>query len=178
MQYKKLTGIVLKKQNYREADQILTVWTKEAGKVRVLAKSIRLPKSKLVYAVTDLGVSEIEITGKHLPVLINAKSIRQFMSLREELQKTAIGLYAAELMLKMTADEHPNQTAFNLLSDFLIYLDQPEYFPTDYELLDKFSLNLLACLGFKFPEVSNPTHTTINKFIEYIIERPVWMTKF
>lgn len=171
MKYKKLTGIILKKQNYKEADQILTIWTKELGKVRVLAKSIRMPKSKLAYAVSDLSHAEIDIVDSGLPVLIGAKSIQQFRTLNEDLQKMAIGFYAAELILKMTADEHPNLPAFNLLSDFLIDLDQPEYMASDYELLDKFSLDLLDSLGFKFPEGKNPDHSTINKFIEYILER-------
>ena len=171
MKYKKLTGVILKKQNYKEADQILTVWTKEAGKVRVLAKSLRLPKSKLNYAVQDLGLSEIDTVGSQLPVLIGAKCIRQFGSLREDLQKIAIGFYAAELMLKMTADEHPNETAFLLLKDFLYNLDKPTYSAQDFGLLDSFSLDLLDALGFKFPQGPNPNHTDINKFIEYILER-------
>jgi recombinational DNA repair protein (RecF pathway) len=91
--------------------------------------------------------------------------------LRDDLQKTAIGFYAAELMMKMTADEHPNVPAYNLLSEFLVNLDQPEYNPVDYVLLDRFCLDLLDVLGFKFPEEKNPDHSTINKFIEYILER-------
>src|SRR6185436_11737651 len=98
MRYKKLTGIILKKQNYKEADQILTVWTREAGKVRLLAKGLRRPVSKLNYALPDLGVSELHFTGNNLPVLIAAKPIRQFQSLSQDLQKTIIGFYAAELM--------------------------------------------------------------------------------
>jgi len=191
MKYKKLTGIILKKQNYREADQILTVWTKEAGKIRVLAKSIRKPASKLAYSVQDLGIAQIDIVGSKLPVLIGAKPIRQFQSLREDLQKTAIGLYGAELMLKMTADEHPNDQAYELLSDFLHDLDRLDYSVKYYPLLECFSLELLEYLGFKIPQDLNRqqvmemesdeierVHGTINKFIEYVLERPIWMTKF
>ncbi len=171
MKYKKHTGIILKKQNYKEADQILTLWTKDSGKVRVLAKSIRLPKSKLAYAVGDLSLCEIDTAGGDFPVLIGAKPLRQYKSIQEDLQKIVIGFYAAELMLKMTADEHPNEIAFDLLSEFLKDLDHPEYFAKDYALLDKFSLDLLETLGFKLPQEKEVDHTTINKFIEYILER-------
>jgi DNA repair protein RecO (recombination protein O) len=185
MKYKKLTGIVLKKQNYKEADQILTIWTREAGKVRVLAKSIRLPKSKLAYAVGDLSLAAIDIAGRHsLPVLIGAKPISQFSNLRQDLQKTIIGLYAAELMLKMTADEHPNQKAFELLSDFLHDLEKLDYSVKYHPLLECFSLSLLESLGFKMPQNLDreqiikmdlnqieEIHRKINKFIEYILER-------
>src|SRR6185436_20401217 len=155
MKYKKLTGIILKKTNYKEADQILTVWTRQAGKIRVLAKSIRMPKSKLAYSVQDLGLAEIEVVGTGLPVLIGAKSVRSFTSLRKDLKKTVIGLHAAELMLKMTADEHPNTIAFDLLSDFLHELDRLDYSVKYYPLLECFSLDLLDTLGFKIPQDVN-----------------------
>jgi DNA repair protein RecO (recombination protein O) len=171
MKYKKLTGIILKKQNYKEADQILTLWTKDAGKVRILAKSIRLPKSKLAYAVSDLSLVEVDIVGGSLPVLIGSKPIRQFKTLHEDLQKMATGFYAAELILKMTADEHPNLSAYSLLSDFLQELDRAGQTVDDHQLLDRFSLDLLDALGFKFPDDKTPDHVTIHKFIEYILER-------
>src|SRR5947207_421239 len=101
MKYKKLRGIILKKQNYKEADQIVSVWTHEAGKIRVLAKSLRLPKSKMAYAMQDLSEVELDIVGKSLPTLIGVKPIRHFLGLHKDLKKTAIAFYGAELMLKM-----------------------------------------------------------------------------
>ena len=184
MRYTKLTGVVLKKQNYKEADQIITVWTRELGKVRCLAKSIRLPKSKLAHAVGELGLCEIDLAGGNLPVLIGAKPMRQFQTLREDLQKTVIGFYAAELMLKLTADEHPNETAFDLLLQFLENLELSDYSVRYYPLLECFSLDLLDAFGFKMPQDLDSekvmamnsdqieeTHRSINRFIEYILER-------
>lgn len=171
MRYKKLTGIILKKTNYREADQIITAWTKQMGKVRFLARGVRLPKSKLVYSLQDLSLVELEITGsKHLPTLINAKTLKVFRLLRQDLMKIIVGLYAAELMLKMTGDEHPNLPAFNLLLDFL---EQLNISPDDLEMyfaLDQFSLELMSVLGFKAPKQVK-THRQIKDFIESILER-------
>lgn len=191
MNYKKYSAVVLKKQNYKEADQILTLWTREAGKVRVLAKSIRMPKSKLAYAVGDLSLTEIDVAGRGLPVLIGAKPVRSFNSVRQDLQKMIIGLRAAELILKMTADEHPNPVAFDLLAEFLQQLDVTDYSSRYHPLLECFSLDLLETLGFKMPQNVNTKqilemnsdqieeiHSTINQFIEYILERPIWMIKF
>lgn len=198
MKYKKLTGIVLKKQNYREADQIVSCWTREAGKIRVLAKSLRMPKSKLAYAMQDLSEVEIHSVGRSLPTLIGAKPLRQFCSLRQDLKKTAIAFYGAELMLKMTADEHPNQLAYDLMIEFLSTLDELDYSVRYYPLLECFSVKLLDSLGFQIPNnlhadlnlLSNlefkkfkhvaiesdtveQLHSVINKFIEYILERNI-----
>lgn len=148
MQYKKFQGIVLKKQNYREADQIITVWTEEAGKIRCLAKGLRLPKSKLAYSLQDLSHVAIEVAGRNLPTLISAQVLQQFQTLCEDLKKAAIAFYAAELMLKITADESPNAQSFAILKDFLHCLDDVDYSVRYYPLLESFSLKLLESLGF------------------------------
>src|SRR3989338_8131522 len=109
MKYRKFTGIVLKKQNYREADQIVTVWTRENGKVRFLAKGLRKPTSKLNYNLQDLSFVSFEVAGsKHLPTLISVVMSRSFKHLRSDLNKIGSAIFAAELMLRMTADEQPN----------------------------------------------------------------------
>ncbi len=169
MKYKKLTGIILKKQNYREADQIVTSWTKELGKVRFLAKAVRRPASKLNHCLIDLSEVELELTGSHLPTLIGAKTIRQFRSLHEDLKKAAVGFYVAELMLKMTADEHPNILVYELLADFLQQVNEQDVFDK-HALVDRFALDLAQHLGFGSPKKSD-THRDVNKFIEYILER-------
>jgi DNA repair protein RecO (recombination protein O) len=171
MPYKKLTGIILKKQNYREADQIVSVWTREAGKIRIMARSIRKPASKLNFAMQDLSEVEIYSTGSSLPTLIGAKPIRQFTSLSRDLKKTAAAFYAAELMLKMTADEHPNFQAYELLSDFLGQLESQSA-ANDYFLIDNFALGLASVLGFGSPGNSS-SHNDVNKFLEYILERRI-----
>lgn len=160
---------MLKKQNYREADQIVSAWTRQAGKIRVLAKSLRKPSSKLNYAMQDLSEVEIHCAGNNLPTLTGANPIRQFQSLVQDLKKTAVAFYAAELMLKMTADEHPNPQAYDLLSDFLGELEQQPVV-NGYFLIDGFALGLASVLGFGKPAKAD-SHNDVNKFIEYIIER-------
>lgn len=171
MKYKKLTGIILKKQNYREADQIVSIWTREAGKVRVLARGLRKSSSKLNYACQDLSEAVLDITGRGLPTLIGVRPIRQFKSLQQDLKKTAIAFYAAELMLKMTADEHPNVRAYDLLVDFLGKLEE-QTVANDYLLIDSFALSLTQVLGFGTPKTAN-SHSEVTKFIEYILERSI-----
>jgi len=173
MKYKKLTGIILKKQNYGEADQIISLWTREAGKVRVLAKSLRKNSSKLAFACQDLSIVEINIVGNTLPTLIGAKPLQHFRNFALDLKKTANAFYAAELMMKITADEHPNEFAYDLLANFFTDLDQSSSSNFD-SLLNSFCLNLLDNMGFKIPEEKQVVdHSTINKFIEYIIEHNI-----
>lgn len=173
MKYKKLTGIILKKQNYREADQIVSLWTAEAGKVRFLARGVRLPKSKLCYCLQDLSEVTVELAGNHLPTLIGAKPIQQFQTLHKDLKKMAMGFYASELMLKMTADEHPNLRAYELLARFLQELDKSDMSNRSNmsdRAADEFALDLAQVLGFGAPKKSE-THHDVRQFIETVIER-------
>ncbi len=164
MKYKKLTGIVLKKQNYREADQIVTLWTREAGKVRVMARGLRHGKSKLSYSMQDLSLVDFETAGnRSLPSLVAAKSTKNFINLRDDLSKTVAAFYATELMLKMTADEQPNSDAYELLLSFLEHLNSSMPVQVQpYSIVDSFSLKLLASLGFSFENaqtsMSLPSH--------------------
>jgi len=172
MKYKKLTGIILKKNNYREADQILTVWTRQAGKIRVMGKSLRLPKSKLAANLTELTLIEFEVAGrKNLPTVISAECINHFKNLRQDLMKMASAFYSAELMLKMTADEHPNEQAFNLMTDFLTHLNQVDSVQ-QYSLIDAFALDLARLLGFGTPQKAR-SHIDVRNFIENLIERSI-----
>jgi DNA repair protein RecO (recombination protein O) len=176
MKYKKLTGIILKKQNYKEADQIITLWTREAGKVRVMAKSLRLPKSKLCSSMQDLGLVEIDLAGRgNLMTLIGAKLIRQHSRLITSLAKASQGFYAAELIMKMTADEQPNESVFNLLTAFLEKIDQEHVDSLAHA--DEFALNVAEILGFGIPEkVSN--HRDVVNFVEDILERELKSNAF
>ncbi len=176
MKYKKLTGVILKKQNYREADQIVTLWTREAGKVRVMARSVRLPKAKLCYSIQDLSVVEVELAGRgSMMTLIGAKIVNQFKNLMTDLPKASRGFYAAELMMKMTADENPNPEAFDLLVGFLSRENESEP-SNDYIGVDEFALRLADALGFGSPEKKD-SHKGVKEFIQDLIERELHTDK-
>ncbi len=148
MKYRKAQGIVLKKQNYRETDQILTIWTAELGKVRVLARGLRASKSKMAYSLQDLSLIKFEMTGRSLPTIISVQLVRNFKGVRSNLAKMAPAFYVTELMLKTTADEHPNEAAFEHLVEFLEVLDSEENLDAINVALNSFTLKLLDCLGF------------------------------
>ncbi len=188
MRYKKLNAVILKKQNYKEADQIVTVYSKELGKVRCLARSIRSSKSKMVGSFQDLSNVEMEIsTSRSLPTLVSSKTLKSFNKTKSDLIKTAVAFYGLELMIKLTADEQANEQAYELLLKFLSKIETEE--PREeilYTHLNNFSLELLTVLGFSMEFAgtkqlsTKPTerHNSINEFVEYILERNIKSKKF
>jgi DNA repair protein RecO len=169
--YHKACGIILRKQNYKETDQIITIWTREYGKMRLLARGLRKSVSKLAGNLQDLHMVEVEYTGKW-PTLISAKVVDNFKGIRTNLAKFAPAYYACELLLKMTADEHPNTRAFDLLSDFLQELSRNQTEVQAYTMIDIYALDLAQALGFGRPEEIR-SHFDVRNFIESLIERNI-----
>lgn len=60
--------------NRNEADRVFDLFTEEYGYIRAIAKSVRLEKSKLRYALADFSISRISLVrGKDMWRLIQAE---------------------------------------------------------------------------------------------------------
>jgi DNA repair protein RecO (recombination protein O) len=119
----KLTAIILKKQPFKEGDEIITFFTKEQGKVRAIAKSIKLSKSKLQQKLQNLFLVGLTLSAGNLPKIISVEPVEVFLHMRENLSRVKIAYYALELVLKFTPDEQKNEKLFNLFLEFLRFLD-------------------------------------------------------
>lgn len=154
----KLTGIILKKQPYNEGDEIITLFTKEQGKLRVLAKSVKLAKSKLQNSLQALFLVNISVAGNKLPKIIAAQPEEVFLNLRENLRAVKMAFYAVELLLKFTPDEHKNEALFNLLEQFLSKLNTEKSDDVLNLALAKFKIAILqdSGLGIHYPKNISP----------------------
>lgn len=146
-------GIILKKQPLNEADEIITFFTQEAGKVRGMAKSVKLAKSKLQNALQGLFYVRLVLTQSSgsgtLRKIIRSEIQETFMGLRENFLAVQAGLFAAEAVYKATPDEHKNTKLFNLLLEFLRSLDHSvKSDQVVYNLVTKFEIGFLESLGF------------------------------
>jgi DNA repair protein RecO (recombination protein O) len=150
MREQNYTAIILKKQAYKEADEIITFYTLEAGKIRGLAKSVKSPKSKLQQKLQGLYLVNTSLAGNKMSKVTAAEAVEVFSGLRENLEALKRAFYAAELVLKFTPDEEKNERLFNLLKDFLTFLNKS----SDEKLFDlalaKFKLGILETLGLGF----------------------------
>lgn len=149
------SAIVLKKQPFGEADEIVTFFTEEAGKVRCLAKSVKFQKSRLQHSLQACFFVRAVMTKSRLPKLIGAEVKNSFPGIRENLEAAKAAFYALEAVLKGTPDEQKNEHLFFVLKEFFIFLDLRG---SDRQLTDaglaKFKLEFLSALGFavRLPE--------------------------
>jgi len=111
-------GIIIRKENRGEADQIFTIYTKDFGKLEILGKAIRKIKSKLRSGIELFYLSEIEfIQGKTYKTLTDAILIEKFKNLRKNLKGLAITYRISEMLDKLLKTEEPDRKIWQLLKE-------------------------------------------------------------
>ncbi|WJY28496.1 MULTISPECIES: DNA repair protein RecO [Sporosarcina] len=121
----KWEGIVLRTIPYGETNKIVTILTKEAGKLTAMARGAKKPASRLS-SVTQVFVhaSFLLRTGKGMGALEQGETIDSMRHIREDLEATAYASYIVELTDKLTEDGSRLSGVFDLLYDSLHAIDE------------------------------------------------------
>src|SRR3954451_20566773 len=116
MAAEKAQAVVLRTTDWSETSRIATLWTREFGKVRVLAKGGRRLRSNFENALDLLTVCSIVLlrkTSGSLDLLTEAQVVRRFPRLRKDLPALYAGYYVAELLADWTEDYDPHPALFD-----------------------------------------------------------------
>ncbi len=124
MQQLVTTGIILSRTDFGEADRIITLLTPDSGKLRLIAKGVKKPKSKLAGGIELFSVSNITyIQGrKDLGTLISARLLKHYGDIVKDIQRTMLGYDLIKRLNKATEDE-PEEDYFDLLQQSFEALD-------------------------------------------------------
>lgn len=146
-------AIVLGRIDYGERDRILTLLTREHGKISVLAKSVRSQKSRLAGGVELLSISDVTfVEGKSdLKTLTGARLVGHFRNITSDMGRMQFAFDALKTISKLTEDGH-GQEYFSLLAEMLRALDDAQY---DARLTEVwFGVHLLRSAG-TLPEIKS-----------------------
>ncbi|MDY3562778.1 DNA repair protein RecO [Gemmata sp. JC673] len=115
MQSEKALAIVTRGTDWSETSRITTLFTREFGKVRALAKGGRRLKSNFDVAFDLLTVCEVVFIRKAsgLELLTEARMNEQFPALRKNLPALYAGYYVAELLAEGLQDYDPHPALFD-----------------------------------------------------------------
>ena len=122
MPAEKAVGLIVRTHDWSETSRIATIWTRELGKVRVLAKGGRRLKSNFEVALDLLTVCSIVLLRKSsggLDLLTEARAEERFAGLRKDLRALNAGYYVAELLGDGTQDYDPHPALFEFSLDTL-----------------------------------------------------------
>lgn len=127
MAVSKTEGIVLKHTNLGEADRILTILTRNNGKIKAIAKGCRKPRSSLLSSSEVFVFSEFVLyKGTNFYHISQAVTRETFYSIRKDLLKLSYATYFAELAETVADEDMPNERLFLLLAKALYYLSTGE----------------------------------------------------
>lgn len=141
----KVEGIVIRSIDYGEANKILTLYTRELGKIGVMARGAKRPKSHLA-SISQLFTHSQYTFQKTsgLGVLNQGEIIDSFRDLRSDIFLTAYGAYVIELLDKLTDQNDINPYLYELLLQTLGYINEG----LDYEILTRiFEIKMLRVAG-------------------------------
>jgi DNA repair protein RecO (recombination protein O) len=150
MAAEKAIALVVRAVDWSETSRICTLWTREFGKVRVLAKGGRRLKSNFEVALDLLTVASIVLLRKSsggLDLLTEAQVVERFPRLRTHLPALYAGYYIAELLADWTEDYDPHAILFDEACAALRELGTPA--ETTGVRLVRFELVLLRELGYQ-----------------------------
>lgn len=134
----KVEGIVIKTVPYGESNTIITLYTKELGKIGVMARGAKKPKSRFT-SITQLFTYGIFVfqRGRGLGTLQQGEALSSFRHIREDLVKTAYAAYLTELLDRYTSEEEMKLDLFGWLKQSLEYINHgidPEVITFLFEL--------------------------------------------
>jgi len=147
-------GFILKKVDRGEFDRIFTVYTKDFGKLELLAKAVRKIKSKLRGGLELFYLSDIEfIQAKTHKTLTDAILINDFKALRKDSEKLSIAFEISENLDNLITGQEPDEKIWQLLDETFTKLNDCQSSIVNCQLLYHYFLwNLFSMLGYQ-PEL-------------------------
>lgn len=166
----KVEAIILKRKNIGETDRMLVIFTKEYGKMNVLAKGIR--------KITSKRGSHVEVFTHVTMVLHRARTwdlvsevttVENFSRLRSFLPRVSVAYYICELLDRLLPEKQEHRDISDLTIRTLQTLDDKDT-PSLSAMRDQFTLTLLQLLGF-LPKDSALREEHLEHYIESILEK-------
>lgn len=147
-------GLILKKEDRGEANQLFTIYTKDFGKLEILGKAIRKISSKLRSGVENFYLSEIEfIQGKTYKTLTDAILIEKFENIRKSLKRLRIASKISEALDNLVKGQEPDEKIWQLLNETFNKLNNQQSTISNQQLIYYYFLwNFLSISGYK-PEL-------------------------
>lgn len=143
----KTSGIVLSGIKFKESSKILTVYTRELGKIKVLGQGVMKPKSKGIASTEVFAHSEFDLKkGKSFYYINGLYLIDSYHNLRNNMDTLFLGFYILELMDKTIPEEEHNPILFDLLNKALLAIKNGE---DPFLIVVAFQLKFVSFMGYR-----------------------------
>jgi DNA repair protein RecO (recombination protein O) len=142
--------VILRRRDLGEADRLLTVYSREHGKLRQIAKGVRRPRSRKAGHLELFNRARLLVArGRELDIITQAEAVENYPTLHGDLLLVGFAGYAIELLDHFTVDAEQNENLYKLITETLGRLDQGEQ---PNSVIRYYELRLLDEVGFR-PEL-------------------------
>lgn len=149
--YLTIQGLVLRVTAYNDTDALLTLLTKDHGKITVKARGLRRKNSPLTAACQLLSYGEFTLFEYRNMYSVNeAQSIELFTQLRRDLGKLSLGTYFAQVAEMISQEDIPTPELLSLLLNCLFALSKMRISETQVKAV--FELRS-ACIAGYLPDL-------------------------
>lgn len=144
-------AVILTDSDLGDQDKVITLFSKNYGKVKAVAKGARRLKSRFSPAIQMLSyVTAVLYESKRtaMDTLNECEINSSFLGIRKDLLRLAYGYYVAELMMKFVQGSETPRFLFDLLLKTLFSLEKisKQSLPA---LIHSFELKILSILGYR-----------------------------
>jgi DNA repair protein RecO (recombination protein O) len=125
-------AVVLRTYKSGESDRIAVLWTRQHGKVRVLARGIRKTTSKLGGTLEPLAYVNVHLVKSRgdLYIARQVQHRERLTTLRSSYARINAGYAVVEVVDAIPSDDVADEGIFDLLARVLLTLDNPEFEPS------------------------------------------------
>lgn len=140
-----LHALILERSEYGEADRLLTAYSLEEGRVRLIAKGVRKILSSRKAALELFTLSALLVSESRSMAHVNEASIiENYSRLKGALPRILVAHHIAEIILRTTAERDPSPELFHLLEQTFRHLNREE---APRLTLEAFRVKYLEAIG-------------------------------
>lgn len=171
-----IEAVVLSRRNIGEADRIVTVFSKEFGKLRLIAKGIRKITSKRAsHLEVFTRLSCLVHIGKTMDSIVEAVAIESYPTIRSDLDRVSMAYLLCELVDTLLGEKQEQADVYALLTQAFVEIGDKAGNQL-YRVSREFAQKLLWALGF-LPKGQVLEGKKLESFIEDITERKLKSAK-
>ena len=142
-------AIVLQTTDYAEWDRIVSLYTKDFGRIRGIAKSAKRSQRRFGSTLEPFSYVNVFFVAKENQGLIRLERceiIRAFPDIAQDIRKVVYGNYFLELVHMLTPERQAGPDTFDLLLYFITLLGENDF---REDLMRLFELRLFSLLGYQ-----------------------------
>ena len=168
-------GIVIKRSNFGEAHKLVTLFTRDQGKITLIAKGLRQLTSKRAGSLELFNyIKGSAVRGRgELDTLTEVQLINSYPNWRKHLGRVTLAYQLCEVVDKLTPDHQPHPEIFEILKNSLLNIGSLKI---DWKLkIENWLIEIASELGY-WPR-DQVFKGNVYDFLERITSRPLHSPK-